>query len=444
MSISSSFHTTQRPEKYSSEDEVVAVFPAKQTTAQTTTHATTHTTVHTIAHSTANTAAQTGQSEIQSPVMKTVYQNHPLHEEAKAKPISLLQSVGVQALPAVAQLAGKFFTQSLKLGKQACGRQQLQHYAREELPKDWLGKIDASWLIEAFGSKELQDWAQSVTQIAGVSLSQGTSNYANALMKTIFDTSNGQQTRLPPLIRQFCLYLDKLILESAINCNLTIKDLNNISSRMFNEFLLAGVLLPCFRDPLFIQQKESLVYELLELDLFKNFQKYAEDFHDNIMSCSEAALSPQMKEQLQTIETRDTAKRILGSHWIHVGNLSPEVLDSFLKNARVFMENKVNDKKFQLECLLEIHLSYPHLMSKKPLLQNEFQNQRRLWLRDVEFLLQHTQLLDKLSEPGKYYFLRKLEIKAIGAYRPQRSEYDLEKFLKEAQRQLFSLYEAQQ
>jgi hypothetical protein len=276
------------------------------------------------------------------------------------------------------------------------------------------------------------------------------SSFAKNLMIQIFDSEAGRFGLIPNSLFRLAVLIDAHSYELGIHANLEWPEMQNLATRMYDEFMFGTVLLPmlCPRDASWVEQMGGphVVYAHL-LDWFHD---YGVPLHDQILKLSDEVQTPAVKTLSALALMRHRLKQLqplmFSPDYALYDELGEELRTRFINDAvPIAVETPVDmplqDPAYQVHALLLLYTSMPDSARARQSQSFEGETQYHLWEKDRQFLLRKTYAIDSLTAEGRRYFQYALERQALAKHRSGRAESFLPYALKLAERQLSDITE---
>jgi hypothetical protein len=357
------------------------------------------------------------------------------------------------------RLAGHFLRHLLGISAgQAVSADAL--YRRQSVPRDCQPEVlDTVLTRPLFGDGEVDRWVGAIAKRGQVWFKDGPAAYADGVMQLIFP--DDKSDALPTVLERFCITLDRMMLEVALDYRLDLVSIENLCSQVCVRFLCNTVLLPRLRVAPEVFHVPVTSIHVIDECLANAFDKHSAALQSRWMKSNDAALSLPRKYQLAKVYHEASLQDWIEDHEDLVDMLGRH-RNEFIEVARTCPPQNFNHWSFVLLCLLRTFQSYPLSLELEVercalislgkdvraddrqqlvLRRMELRLQRERWVADIQFVRRQLMTIDRLSEHGREYLLRKLVQLAQAEYRPRTGALDLRQVIERARRQRDAILE---
>ena len=303
---------------------------------------------------------------------------------------------------------------------------------------------DSGWGNHILDNTACKKWAETIKQKNAMVMCQGSPAWADALMREIFPERLPQLPSLPQVIYAACIHTVLEALDQALVAGVDYVTLDQFCDRILSQFLFDAFLLPrlCPNPSCFPEPRPTM--RDVRKDLAAAFESHAAASLSRVKKDIKRLLEPEKMAQLERLCKERKVMVLLGENAPDVDTLGGLKQD-FIDDAVDTLGYSLGDPAYILCCLLEVYFSYParvhqdvfSLQSKSrtrtdPRFENkyaEFQVQKSKWQEDLAYLTNHFSAIEKLSDHGKEYFLRMLQVLSQASYRPSRRTLTIKSML---------------
>lgn len=326
--------------------------------------------------------------------------------------------------------------------------------------------MDGPWQQQVFGDGEVDGWLAKIRERCAPIVSAGLAAYVHAVMNEVFPDTEDGASDFPAKLHEIAVWIDHFGMCAALDSNLDLHSLENLSGRLGMRFLCNTVLLPRLRvDPEVFPEPKPTAQAIAE-QLAEAFKVHAAPFQLRLMRISDRQLGDERREKMHRLLRAEDMQGWLDDNEAQIDWLD-ERREDFLKIASSCLAAPFSDLPltFPLTCLLKIFQSYPQTLEQhvtqlklqvndaddqppvpsdvKSLAQQqaELTVQRQLWMADMTIIRRELLTIARLEPAGKAYLHKQLTQLALAEYRPRIGAINLRTVLRRASRQQSAIVE---